>query len=921
MGSSLAVEIGTLAQANWIAQTRLHPPSLSGDVIARLHLLAALRDALTTCTLTLLSAPAGYGKTTLLAHWKDEGDSRVAWLSLDEDDNDPVRFLTALILSLRCLNPACGAAAQTLLASMPNPGAHARQIAGALINDILETLPDPFVLILDDLHRITAPATFLALNYLLERLPPQMRVVMASRHDPPLSLARLRARGQLAELRLPDLRFTLAEATAFLNDTLHLGLAPADLSSLHARTEGWAVGLRLLAGSLDSIATPADRAAFIANFAHTDRFVFDFLADEVLNRQSETVRAFLLETAILPELTAALCQAVTGREDAATILEDLNRRNLFVIAMSETKDEGGRRKDESAPSSFIPHPSSFRYHALFTEFLNQRLSEEMPERVAELHRRAAQGETTADRVIAHYLAARMWVPAAEVMEQSGKRLRQQGMLATVDGWIRALPPAIRDARPRVVLLWGACALEQGDPATAQARLERAVQDFETSGDEPGLGEALASLATCLFLRGDFLNASRLIPQALEHPLAPPARIQMLMARASLALFSTDHGPALSDLETARRAVEEARTPEAFMFLAFYLKPFFFALPGALPGIERFCDQAAARAGDSVSPLRSAVEELLSSLHLWRGRLEEALRVGESALAMQTRLGGHPFLGLNAAATVAVTAAARGDYATAERGCKQLLQIASQQQDQIPIAKTLMPIVLYLVGRIYWLQNRLDEARQISAQMAEETTASSLPEPPGMSMLRLIMRGLIEMGERRFADAEQTFRAAVEIEEQIPVFIVYASARVALAHLYLEWKRPQAALAELEPVLAASEQQGIPGMILKEGSIVIPLLRLAIAHGAHAAFAAELLGRLGIVAEPAPARVPETGEMLTPREVEILRLIAAGYSNREIAERLVVSEPTVKTHVAHILQKLNVSSRTQAAARARDLDRA
>jgi LuxR family maltose regulon positive regulatory protein len=216
-----------------------------------------------------------------------------------------------------------------------------------------------------------------------------------------------------------------------------------------------------------------------------------------------------------------------------------------------------------------------------------------------------------------------------------------------------------------------------------------------------------------------------------------------------------------------------------------------------------------------------------------------------------------------------------------------------------------------------MQNRTDQARQIYAQMHQDAAANSIPEPPGMSVLRLLIRGLIEMAEHKSA-AERSLREAVEIQEQIPVFIVYASARVMLAHLYLESNRPQAALAEFEPVLARCEQQEIPGLILKEGSIVVPLLRLAIAHNSHSSFAARLLALLGVPPGAMPARVPETGEMLTPREVEILRLIVAGCSNREIAARLVVSEPTVKTHVAHILQKLNVSSRTQAAARARDL---
>lgn len=293
-----------------------------------------------------------------------------------------------------------------------------------LINDILETLPDPFVLVLDDLHLVSEPAVYTALDYLLERLPPQMHLMAATRHDPPLALARLRGRGALAELRLPDLRFTLDEAAAFLN-TQRLGLSPEDLASLHSRTEGWAVGLRLLADSLNRIPTRSGRSAFITYLAQTDRYVFDFLADEVLSRQSSAVRTFLLETSILPELTPALCQAVTGRADALAILEDLYRRNLFLVAVDDgrwTTDDGPQTTDLiRRPSSMVRRLSSvvhrpiYRYHALFAEFLRRRLTQEMPERLVELHARAAQAETVPARAIAHYLAAQLWEPAAQAM--------------------------------------------------------------------------------------------------------------------------------------------------------------------------------------------------------------------------------------------------------------------------------------------------------------------------------------------------------------------------------------------------------------------------------------------------------------------------------------------------------------------------
>jgi LuxR family maltose regulon positive regulatory protein len=461
--------------SDWLVQTKLRPPLPRSDVIPRPRLLAALRDGLISRRLTLLSAPTGYGKTTLLAEWIHHHPAQIAWLRLDEGDNDPALFLAYLVAALQRLHPACGATAQTLLTSLPGlsvdrQGAdvQAQRIVGVLINDVLETLPDPFALILDDLHLVTEPAVYLALDYLLEHLPPQMHLAVATRHDPPLALARLRARGQLAELRLPALRFTLDEATAFLNETLRLGLTADDLAALQARTEGWPVGLRLLAGSLNRIPTPADRAAFIAHLAHTDRHVFDFLADEVLSRQEPAVRTFLLETSILFELTPARCQAVTGRNDAPAILEDLYRRSLFLVAV----DAAG---------------TTFRFHALFAEFLRQRLAQEMPDRVCHLHRRAAETQADPSRAMRHYLAAEMWEEATQAIMQASMQLYQQGLVDTLAGWVRALPPPVREAHPGLLGELLSRALFKGELEEAQSLLERLMQVHEAAGDEEAQG--------------------------------------------------------------------------------------------------------------------------------------------------------------------------------------------------------------------------------------------------------------------------------------------------------------------------------------------------------------------------------------------------------------------------------------------------
>jgi LuxR family maltose regulon positive regulatory protein len=900
------------APPDWLAQTKFRPPLLRADSIPRPRLVDALRHALTAFPIILLSAPAGYGKTTLLAQCisdcgfqiSDLGTAignqkseiinlKCCWLSLDEDDNDPAHLLLALTTALRRLNPACGATAQTVLANLTNPGAQARQVIGVLINDILETLPDPFVLILDDLHLLTEPVVFVALDYLLERLPPQMHLAIATRHDPPLALPRLRARGQLAELRLADLTFTRDEAATFLNDRLRLALSCETMAALHARTEGWPVGLRLLASSLERIPTPDRRAAFIRDVAQTDRHVFDFLADEVLKRQEPSARAFLLETSILPELTAPLCRAVTDRDDAPVILEDLYRRDLFLVAVDAAS-------------------TTFRYHALFAEFLQQRLLEESPPRVRDLHRRAAeQQRDNPSRAIRHYLAAEMWEQAVQSIEQVGWVLMQQGLLDTLAGWIHAVPIPIRDAHPHLNRVLGACAFWKGDFQTAQPLLERTVEGFQAIGDEAGVGESLADLASSAFLQSDFARAGALIERALAYPLSPRSRAQVLMSRTWLCVFGGDSARAVADLEQAV-ALTETGKPEVLLMLAFNLESHLAALPGGLECIERFCRLATPYCAEPISPLRAAVEELMAFAHFWRGRLPEAIQVGKSALAINERLGGYPFVGMDAAATVALAFVAQGDYAVANPFFDMLLR----QAKQMPLSQAGTTGALWMVGHARWLQGNVEEARQVYDQMCATEHAPELPDAP---VARLKMRGLLELASRRYAAAERILRQAVALERQMPTAtILGGSARLLLAHLYLLWDQPNEALAELTPVLAECEQQDVAGRVLLEGTAAVPLLRLAVERNIHPTVAAHLLDVLGASDESRPLRVPGTGEVLTAREVEVLHLLVQGTSNRAIAERLVIGEGTVKSHLHHIFRKLDVASRTEAVARAREL---
>ena len=410
-----------------LLETKLYVPRSRRGLVARPRLSERL-DQASASKLTLVSAPAGFGKTTLLAGWLDAapGDERLAaWLSLDPGDNDPAVFWTYVVAALRRVAPHVGESALALLQA-PQPPPVETLLTG-LLND-LAAIERDVVLVLDDYHVLDARDVHDGMAFLLDHLPPRLHVVITTRADPSLPLARMRARGELVEIRAADLLFTPEEAAAYLSETMGLQLTARDVAALEARTEGWIAALQLAALSMQG---RDDVAGFIAGFAGDDRYVVDYLVEEVLHRQPEEVQTFLLQTSVLDRLSGPLCDAVTGQDGGRATLEALDRGNLFLVPLDDRRQW-------------------YRYHRLFGDVLYARLLDEQPDRVPELQRQASlwhQRNGDRSAAIRHALAAEDFDRAADLVEVAIPEMRRVRQEATLRGWLEALPHDVVRTRP------------------------------------------------------------------------------------------------------------------------------------------------------------------------------------------------------------------------------------------------------------------------------------------------------------------------------------------------------------------------------------------------------------------------------------------------------------------------------------------
>jgi len=911
--------------------TKLSIPPARARLVPRPRLIERL-DAAMGSRLILVSAPAGFGKTTLLGEWIHHWGRPVAWLSLDAGDNAPARFWSYLILALQAIHEEIGESVLATLRTLQPPPLEA--IVSAVANDISDLVHgDRLVpVVLDDYQVIDTPTIHEALAALVEHLPPSLCLVVASRADPPLPLAHLRSRGLLAELRARDLRFTLEESATFLHDSMHLELTADDIAALDSRTEGWIAGLQLAAISLQG-QSPEHAADFIADFAGSHRYVLDYLTEEVLQRQPADVQSFLLQTAGLDRLTAPLCDAVCGRSDSQALLEHLERANLFVVPLDE-------------------HRRWYRYHHLFAGLLRRRLEQSRPAEVAALHHRASawyeQNGSLAEAV-AHALAAEDVERAAALIEGNVIALLGHRELAALLGWLSALPDHVVRARPWLSIAYAWALLYAGQLGGAEhyvQEAERHVPHLELPSG--GTLTAPVALPTALPAAAD-LSAQE---QADRHIAGHVAVI-----RAYQAGLAAEHARAGS---LARQALEWL--PEDDLLargLATTLLAIALRRTGDLTAaVEAFAEAIAVgqAAGDSFVADLSRIN--LAGLRLEQGRLREAAalfrgvalpaeeRAGRSACTRPPTAGlahgrlatvlcewneleaalRHARQGLEISKCwgqaefvvtnyidVAEVLAALGDL----EGTMEALHLAREAQQDLPwpvwVAAVEVDLRLQLGddahGRI-WVQTSglgVEDKIGLPERAAYVTLARMLLLQGDLSGAQYLLNRLLRMVE-----------ASGSLGLAIRVLVLQALALQSQG-------RGEQALAVLSRALAIGEPEGYVRTFSGEGAPMERLLREAAQRGILVSYVRRLLAAMGStpgeVPPPAVYAAPLPGplvEPLTMREIEVLQLLADGLANKEIADRLFISIGTVKNHLKSIYGKLEVDSRTRAVARGRAL---
>lgn len=881
-----------------VLTTKLHAPPDRAGLVPRARLLARLDDGAQRA-LTVLSAPAGSGKSTLVSAWAAARMRPIAWLSLDPDDRDVRRLLLHLVAALRTVEPDVGEGVLAMLAAGQLPPTE--RILAELLNEV-HALESAIVLVLDDYHAVDDASLDQIVAYLLERRPPNLHLIVTTRQDPDLPLAALRARGELIEVRATDLRFTLDETAAFLTRAMGLELPADAIATLEARTEGWIAGLQLAALSLQG---RDDVDGFLRAFAGDHRFIVDYLVDEVLRRQRDDVRDFLLRTSVLDRLSGALCDALTGRQGSDAMLGRLERGNLFLIPLDD------RRR-------------WYRYHPLFADVLRAHLQQQHPDALPELHARASrwhEAHGLLDEAVRHALAAGDDGHAADVIENAWRAMDSTFRSAAWQAWVEALPDDLVRARPGLAVGHAWALLNVGALEAADRRLDEAEAALAASG--PAADDAaLRSLA------GTAASARAYHALATGRPA-----VSVAQAQRALTLLDPDdavaRGVPLGLLSLAHWA--NGDLDAAYGMLSQAMEGFLAAgnLAAGLSGTFALADILAeqGRLRQAARTYRAALERVAEAGLELPGAAE--LHVGLAGILLEQGDPAEAERQLRTADALGERAVLPGDearlraaMAEVEAGlghvdhALELLDAAERLRIRSPMPE-LRPAAALRAG--VWLeQGRLAEAEAWARERG-------LPDPDDRRYLRafeqrMAVRVRLAAAERDPDDAEldgiavmlEGLRSSAEAGgwngSLLEILVLQALTERARGDT-------AAALDRLARALALAEPQGHLRVFVGEGRAMRALLREAVKHKAGGAYGRRVLAAFGSAAGTAAGHRGASStapiEPLTERELEVLRLLGSELSGPEIARHLRVSPNTVRTHIKNVYAKLGVNSRRAA----------
>ncbi len=896
------------ATGNLLLATKLYIPPARARRVDRARLIEGMQAAVRR-PLTLICAPAGYGKTTLLSEWIPQNEHCVTWLSLDEGDNDPVRFWRYFIAALQTLNPELGKNAQLLMESSQAPPIET--VLSLAIND-MAAQDYEFSHVFDDYHLIDNPAIDENMTFLIEHLPPNAHLVITSRSDPALPLARWRARRQLSEIRSRDLRFTGEEAASFFNQAMRLDLSAAEIAALKDRTEGWIAGLQLAALSIKDI---EDRSRFITAFAGSHRFIVDYLVEEVLSRQPEAVRQFLLSTSILKRLNGTLCNALTGRNDGQAILEGLEQANLFLVPLDNDRNW-------------------YRYHHLFAEVLQGYLQQTHPELPPQLHERAGdwyarQGMT--EMAVHHALAIPDFERAAVLIEGVAGNMLRGGSSASIVRWLNAIPEETILAHPRMCMA-RAWTYFLGAGLNLEAAEEWALLALqaESAKGAPGAelsGEAAALQSMVAVTRGEAALSREFSRQALES-LSPdsPWRTAVTFTLGTTYLDSGEIDAAANLLSEALRLSQADGTHYVQLAAASFLGDIEM-FRGDLDRARELYQQVLTWSNPELPQKGSAMAHAgMANIHYEQDRLDEALAHIYLGIKQADQAGG-VWARFVVDQVLARVQQAQGNWPDALDTLERLQLLGQSAQVSLVVTQATA-----LRARMQLARGDL-KAAQAWAANSELSPDDQEISHPGWAVVEYLTLARLLAAQGEVAEAltllDRLLEAA-QVEERKGSVIEIL---IAQALCYQAQGDRSRALDRLERALILAEPEGYARIFIDEGEPMRALLAefkasitkrspvdVSLPPYADRLLSAFTTTEFPLKPDPTNGRAAPNrlAEPLSERELEVLRLIAAGLTNQVIAEQLVIALSTVKSHINSLYGKLGARSRVQAITIAREL---